>query len=160
MPDALLVLTLATALGAGLVAGAFFAFSTFVMAALGRVPAPGGIRAMQEINITVINPWFMTALFGTGAACLGVIVVALADWEDSYGPYLIAAAVLYVVGCVGVTMAFNVPRNNVLARLEPGNPGAAGVWSRYLVEWTAWNSVRTVASLAAMAALIGGIAAA
>jgi uncharacterized membrane protein len=142
------------------VAGAFFAFSTFVMAALGRVPDPEGIRAMQAINITVINPWFMTALFGTGLACLAVIVAALADWDGSYGPYLVAAGVLYVVGCIGVTMLFNVPRNNVLARLEPEGGGAAEVWRRYLVEWTAWNSVRTAASLAAMAGLIGGIAAA
>jgi len=160
MPDAVLVLTFVAALGAALVAGAFFAFSTFVMAALGRVPAPEGIRAMQEINITVINPWFMTALFGTGVACMAVVVAALADWDDSYGPYLIAAAALYIVGCIGVTMAFNVPRNNALAKLEPASAEAAGVWSSYLVEWTAWNSVRTAASLAATAALIGGIAAA
>jgi uncharacterized membrane protein len=160
MSDALFVLTLVTALGAGLVAGAFFAFSTFVMAALGRVPAPEGIRAMQEINVTVINPWFMTALFGTGAACLAVTVVAVADWDGSYGPYLIAAGILYIVGCLGVTMAFNVPRNDVLARLEPPDPDAADTWRRYVAEWTAWNSVRTVASLMAMAALIGGIAAA
>jgi uncharacterized membrane protein len=160
MPDALLVLTLVTALGAGLVAGAFFAFSTFVMAALGRVPAPEGIRAMQAINVTVINPWFMTALFGTGAACVGVIVAVLAGWDGSYGPYLVAAAVMYLVGCVGVTMAFNVPRNNVLERLDAEAHGSADTWRRYLVEWTAWNSVRTVASLAAMAALIAGIAAA
>jgi uncharacterized membrane protein len=159
MPDALLALTLLTALGAGLVAGAFFAFSTFVMAALGRVPAPEGIRAMQAINVTVINPWFMTALFGTGAASVAVIVAALTGWDGSYGPYLVAAAVLYLVGCVGVTMAFNVPRNNVLARLDPEAHGSADTWRRYLVEWTAWNSVRTVASLAAMAALIAGIAA-
>ncbi len=160
MSDALLVLTLASAVGAGLVAGAFFAFSTFVMAALGRVPAPEGIRAMQEINITVINPWFMAALFGTGATCLAVIVLALADWDGSYGPYLVAAGVLYLLGCIGVTLTFNVPRNNVLARLEPSSTEAADKWRRYLVEWTAWNSVRTVASLAATAALIGGIAAA
>jgi uncharacterized membrane protein len=159
MSDALLVLTLVTALGAGLVAGAFFAFSTFVMAALGRVPDPEGIRAMQQINITVINPWFMGALFGTAVACLAVIVVALADWEGSYGPYLVIAAALYVVGCVGVTMAFNVPRNNELAGLEPGSGEAAGFWRRYLVEWTAWNSVRTVASLVALALFICGIAA-
>jgi uncharacterized membrane protein len=160
MPEVLLVLALVSALGAGLVAGAFFAFSTFVMAALGRVPAAEGIRAMQQINITVINPWFMTALFGTGVTCLAVIVVALADWEGDYGPYLIAAGVLYIVGCLGVTMAFNVPRNNVLARLEPTDSGAADVWNRYLVEWTAWNTVRTIASLATMGGLIGGIAAA
>lgn len=160
MPDALLGLTVATSLGAGLVAGVFFAFSTFVMGALGRFPAPEGIRAMQEINITVINPWFMTALFGTGAACLAVIGVTLADWDGSYGPYLVAAGAVYLVGCIAVTMAFNVPRNNTLARLEPASAEAAGVWGRYLVEWTAWNSVRTVASLATTGGLIGGIAAA
>ena len=157
MSDALFVLTLITALGAGLVAGAFFAFSTFIMAALGRVPPPEGIRAMQQINVTVINPWFMTALFGTGLACLAIVVVALADWGD-YSPYLIAAAVTYLIGCDGVTMAFNVPRNNALARLEPESAEAESVWRRYLVEWTAWNTVRTVASLAATGLLIGGIA--
>jgi uncharacterized membrane protein len=160
MPDTLLVLTLVTALGAGLVAGAFFAFSTFIMAALGRIPGPEGIRAMQAINVTVINPWFMTALFGTGVACLAVIVAALVEWDGSYGPYLVAAAALYVIGCIGVTMAFNVPRNNALARVAPESAEAAGVWKRYLGEWTAWNSVRTVASLAAAGLLIGGIAAA
>jgi uncharacterized membrane protein len=160
MTDALLILTLATALGAGLIAGAFFAFSTFVMAALGRVPAPEGIRAMQEINITVINPWFMTALFGTGLACVALAIVALVDWDGSYGPYLLAAAALYVVGCVGVTMWFNVPRNNVLAKLDPASGEAAEIWRRYLVEWTAWNSVRTIASLAALGLFIGAITAA
>jgi uncharacterized membrane protein len=160
MADGLLVLTLATALGAALVAGAFFAFSTFVMAALGRVPAHEGIQAMQQINITVINPWFMTALFGTGAACLAVIGVALADWEGAHGPYLTAAGAIYLVGCIAVTMAFNVPRNTKLARVEPASVEAAAVWRRYLREWTAWNTVRTVASLATTAALIGGIAAA
>lgn len=159
MPDALLILTLATALGAGLVAGAFFAFSTFVMAALGRVPAAEGIRAMQQINITVINPWFMTTLFGTGATSLAVIVATLAGWDGSYSPYLVAAGALYLVGCVGATMAFNVPRTNVLARLDPEASESAETWRRYLVEWTAWNTGRTVASLAAMAALIGGVAA-
>jgi uncharacterized membrane protein len=158
MPDGLSVLTLVTALGAGLIAGAFFAFSTFVMAALGRVPAAEGVRTMQEINVTVINAWFMTALFGTGVACLAVVLAALADWDGSYGPYLLAAGPLYIVGCLGVTMVFNVPRNNALARVAPASGEAAAVWSRYLVEWTAWNSIRTVASLAAMAALIGAIA--
>jgi uncharacterized membrane protein len=160
MPDVLLVLTLVTALGAGVAAGVFFAFSNFVMKALGRVPSAEGIRAMQEINVTVINPGFMTALFGTGATCVAVIVTALADWEDSYGPYLLVSGVVYLVGCIAVTMVFNVPRNDTLAKLQPASADATGVWKRYLSEWTAWNTVRTIASLAAMATSIGGIAAA
>lgn len=159
MSDGLVILTVVTALGAAIAAGVFFAFSTFVMAALGRVPAPEGIRAMQEINITVINPWFMTALFGTGPACLAVAIAALADWDGSYGPYLLVAAALYVIGCIGVTMWFNVPRNNELARQEPEGAAAREIWRRYLVERTAWNTVRMVASLAAAGLLIGGIAA-
>ncbi|GAB4198563.1 MAG: hypothetical protein Fur006_48470 [Coleofasciculaceae cyanobacterium] len=59
------VLKLFAALGCGLVAGVFFAFSTFVMSALARLQAAQGITAMQSINITAINPPFMVALFGT-----------------------------------------------------------------------------------------------
>ncbi len=42
--------TLASALGCGLVAGVFYAFSTFVMPALKRLPPAQGIVAMQSIN--------------------------------------------------------------------------------------------------------------
>ena len=48
-----------------------------------------------------------------------------------------------------VTMWFNVPRNNKLARLTPTAPEAISVWRDYLITWTAWNHVRTIASLAA-----------
>ena len=66
------VLTLIWAVGAGLVASIFFAFSTFVMKALNRLPPAQGIAAMQFINVTVINPLFMTAFFGTRAqVCRG-----------------------------------------------------------------------------------------
>ena len=49
MPDGLLfALTLAALLGAALVAGVFYAFSTFVMGALDRRPAAEAIAAMQS----------------------------------------------------------------------------------------------------------------
>jgi uncharacterized membrane protein len=159
MPEPLLVLVLVTSLGAALAAGVFFAFSNFVMAALGRIPAAEGIRAMQTINVTVINPLFMAVLFGTGLLCLAVIVAALADWDDDYSPFLVGAGVAYLVGTVLVTMAFNVPRNNEVARQDPNTAAAEEVWGRYLREWTAWNTVRTIASAATMIALVGGIAA-
>ena len=73
------VLTFATALGCGLVAGVFFTFSTFVMPALGRLPAPQGIAAMQSINVAAITPSFMAALFGTGLACAILIGGSLMD---------------------------------------------------------------------------------
>jgi uncharacterized membrane protein len=64
------ILILGSALGSGLIAGAFFAFSSFVMGALGKLPASQGIAAMQSINVVVINPIFLGVLFGTAALAL------------------------------------------------------------------------------------------
>ena len=145
MPDATFILTLISALGSGLAAGVFFAFSTFVMPALGRLPPSQGIAAMQHINVKAINPLFMTLLFGTAATSLAAIVAALVDLGESYAPYLVGGGALYLLGTIGVTMAFNVPRNNALAQLDPSDDGAARYWARYLAEWTRWNHVRTIA---------------
>lgn len=157
MSSAILVLTLVTALGCGLAAGFFFGFSTVVMPALGQLSDAEGITAMNQINVDAVKPWLMTLLFGTAAACVATIVAGLADWGETNGPYLVAGGALYLLGAIGVTMAFNVPRNNALARVDPSDPAAAGYWTRYLAEWTRWNHVRTVAPLIASGLLIAAI---
>jgi uncharacterized membrane protein len=142
-------LTLFSALGCGLVAGVFFAFSTFVMSALGRLRPSEGIAAMQSINITVINPWFMTAFLGTAAACLFLAVSALLKWNQPGAAYLLIGSLLYLVGTLGVTMVFNVPLNDALANVKPDSVDGADLWASYLTNWTFWNHVRTIAALAA-----------
>jgi uncharacterized membrane protein len=151
--DLLVALTVVTALGCGLVAGVLFAFSSFVMKALARLPAPQGIAAMNSINVFAVTPAFMTALFGTAAACVAVILWALVDWHDSFGPYLLAGSGLYLVGTIGVTMAYNVPRNNALAAVDPDSADGASYWARYSREWTAANHLRVIAGLGAAALL-------
>lgn len=44
-------------------------------------------------------------------------------------------------------MVFNVPLNNALAAARADTPEGAGLWQRYLAEWTSWNHVRTVAPI-------------
>jgi len=149
----LLALTLVSALGCGLVAGVFFAFSTFVMPALARLPPAQGIAAMQSINITVINPLFMGALFGTAAASVFLAVTALQSWQEPGAVYLLAGSLLYVLGTVGVTIGLNVPLNNALAAVVADSAEGAQLWRHYLAKWTAWNHVRTAAALAAAAGL-------
>ena len=153
MDDTLTVLTVVTALGCGLAAGIFYAFSTAIMTALGRLPAPHGIAAMQSINIVVINPLFMGAFFGTALVCVAVAVLSAFEWEEPEVFYRLAGSALYVIGTILVTMAFNVPRNDALAAVNPDDADSAGLWRRYVVEWTAWNHVRTAAALAAAASL-------
>jgi uncharacterized membrane protein len=144
------LVTLASAVGSGLIAGSFFAFSTFVMGALGKLPPPQGIAAMQSINVVVINPWFMTTFVGTAVLCVAVAIASLVRWHDPGAAYLLAGAILYVGGTFLVTMVFNVPRNDALAKLTPSSAEAGTLWVAYLSTWTAWNHVRTAAALAAM----------
>ena len=147
-------LTLITALGCGLNAGIFFAFSSFVMKALGNLPPAQGAAAMQRINLDVINPWFMAAFMGTATTSLALIVWTILAWDVPGAPYRLAGAGLYLVGTFGVTMLFNVPLNNRLAKVDPTTEEAADLWAHYLKVWTAWNTVRTIAPLAGLAALI------
>ena len=142
------------ALGAGIMAGIFFAFSVFVMTALGRLSPPQGIAAMRSINAAILNPLFFVVFFGTALLCLLSAIAALVEWPLPQAFYLIAGSVLYLVGALLVTMQCNVPLNLALARGDAGSAEAALLWLRYLRVWTAWNHVRTVASLAAMAAFM------
>jgi uncharacterized membrane protein len=141
------------ALGCGLVAGVFFAFSTFVMSALARLQPAQGIAAMQSINITAINPLFMMALFGTAAACIFLAFSSLLRWHQPGAAYLLVGSLLYLVGTVGVTIVFNVPLNDALARVDPGSTDGASLWVSYLANWTFWNYIRTAAALAGAASL-------
>ena len=59
LDDVFSALTLCAALGCGLMAGVFFAFSAFIMKALTRLPPRDGIAAMQSMNVAVLNPWFL-----------------------------------------------------------------------------------------------------
>jgi uncharacterized membrane protein len=155
--NSLVVLTFCTALGCGLIGGVFFAFSSFVMKALARLPAPQGISAMQSINLLAVTPVFMTALFGTAAACLVLAVSAWSVWPRPGAGYLLIGSLLYVIGAALVTILFNVPRNNALAVVNPSSADGARFWPIYVSTWTMWNHVRTVAAIVAAAILIGGL---
>ena len=150
--DPRFALTFAAALGSGLMAGAFYAFSAFIMRALGLLPAREGLAAMQRINTTAVAVPFMLGFLGTALLAAATIVGAALRWRGPETPYTVAGAALYLVGCFGVTAARNVPLNNALVALDPADPASAGTWGGYLATWTAWNHVRTVAALAAAAA--------
>ncbi len=154
MDGFLFALTLFAALGCGVVAGVFFAFSTFVMKALARLPAPQGIATMQAINVAAVAPAFMAALLGTALACGALIVSSLLVWGEPFAAYLLSGGALYLIGAIGPTGVYHVPRNEALATVEPRGAGAEDRWSRYLRGWTAWNHLRFAAALAASATLV------
>ena len=152
--NVLFAVTLAATLGCGLIAGVFFAFSTFVVKALARLPASEGIAAMQSINVVVVNPVFLAVFLGTVVACIVVVIAALLRWHAPGAAFLLLGGALYVIGSFLVTALCNIPLNDALASVVPTAPESAGQWANYVANWMIWNHVRGIASLAATAALI------
>jgi uncharacterized membrane protein len=143
-------------IGSALIGGIFFAFSSFIMKALARLPASQGMAAMQSINIVVLNPVFLGVFMGTTVISLLVSMLAIRGWEMPAAPYFLAGALFYFVGTFLVTGMGNVPLNNQLAAVTVNDPAAGNIWQHYLDRWTRLNTVRTVsATVAAVMILIG-----
>ena len=145
------LVTVSAAVGAGLAGGVFFAFSTFVMSGLRKLPPSNGIAAMQSINRQAPTPAFMTLLFGTAALSVGLGVHAVTHRDQPGAVWTGVGSASYLVAIL-VTAGYHVPRNDRLAEFESSSREAAAYWSTYLSQWISANHVRTVAcTLAAVA---------
>ncbi|MEM9066506.1 MAG: anthrone oxygenase family protein [Planctomycetota bacterium] len=152
-------------LGSGLIAGAFFAFSSFVMGALAKLGPERGAEAMRSINIVVINPLFLGVFMGTTILSLVLVALSLLSMVGIVGVSPVTGAIwyaagggLYFVGTFLVTGLGNVPLNNELAKSTPGTEEDKRVWAKYLSRWTRLNTIRTIAALAAVGAIAWGLA--
>lgn len=154
-----LLIELLVTLGAGLIAGTFFCFSSFVMPALAKLEPTQGVAAMQKINITVINPLFMAVLFGT-AILFAVQAFLACRWGiDTVSMLWLVAATLYVFATIGITLFCNVPLNDQLAGIAMHNTSDLAFWHHYVEKWTLWNGLRGMAAAAACTASIYAISA-
>jgi uncharacterized membrane protein len=90
----------------------------------------------------------MAAFFGTALLCLPILALAWMQTDGTPRLLLIAASLVYLIGCIVVTGTGNVPLNEQLARLTSNvNEEAFSLWSHYLSRWTFWNHVRTMACI-------------
>ncbi|CAB3770278.1 membrane protein [Burkholderia sp. MSh2] len=153
------VLLWGSAVGCGLMAGVYFAFSTFVMTSLARIAPHAGMAAMNAINVDIVRSPFMPLFLVTTLMALALIAVALFDRDRPGAMAAVAGGMLYVVGMFAVTMAVNVPLNDALAAADASTVQGAALWARYVHDWTMWNHVRTIASAAACVSFIVAIAA-
>ncbi|MDH5258575.1 MAG: DUF1772 domain-containing protein [Gammaproteobacteria bacterium] len=142
-------LSLLTGVGSVVMAGVFFAFSSFVMTALGNIQTSEGIRAMQRINIDVFSWSFAFLFFGVPIAAFVLGVYSIFNLSDPKALYYLMGSVIYLVGSFVVTGLGNVPLNNMLARIDSEASSAIDDWQKFIVTWTRWNHVRTGASLIA-----------
>ncbi|MDR8728136.1 hypothetical protein FEQ05_02247 [Burkholderia pseudomultivorans] len=108
-----------SAIGCGLMAGVYFAFSTFVMTSLARIAPAAGVAAMNAINVEIVRSPFMPLFLGTTLSALALAVIALVGRAQPGAMAIVVGAALYVLGMFAVTMAVNVPLNDALASADP-----------------------------------------
>lgn len=88
------------------------------------------------------------AFFGTPLLLLATAFVALTSKKRRAALFFGSGGLLYVLGAMTPTMAFNVPLNETLAMVETPLAAARahGVWRDYSVPWQLWNALRAVAA--------------
>jgi uncharacterized membrane protein len=145
-----------SAIGCGLVAGLFFAFSTFILQAFDRLGPERAAEAMNAINARIVRSLFMPLFLGTTLTSAALAAAGLSRAGAPGGGMMLAGGAIYAIGMFGVTMAFNVPLNNALAAARGAD--VARTWPHYFRRWTLWNHIRTLASTLGCALFIAAIA--
>jgi len=140
-------------------AGVFLAFSDFIMRSLAKTGGAGGVDAMQVINREVFHWVFMTLFLGLVPVSLVIVGYTLSNLGGPTGILMALAGLIYLFGCFGVTLFFNVPMNEALAGMELSDSVTEDYWSQtYVPRWTFWNTARTLACAVSAALLLLGVA--
>jgi uncharacterized membrane protein len=140
------VLLTTTVVLVGLSAGFFVTYQISVMPGLARTEDLVFVQSMQGINAAVRSVPFAVIFFGPLPLLIASAVATVR--RRGMAALLLAAALLYGCGLLGVTFAGNVPLNEMLAiRLDPADASAAR--AAYEEPWNRLNAIRTGCVLAA-----------
>lgn len=131
-----------------LIAGLFYAYSCSVVLGLGKLSDAEYLKSMQNINREILNPVFFLSFMGT--AILLPVTTFLFRGQQPAFIFLLLASVAYLIGVFGVTVAGNVPLNNLLDQFDiPGSSAEAIKKMRENFEgrWNLLNHIRAVFSV-------------
>jgi uncharacterized membrane protein len=137
----------------GLNAGLLYAYQVSVIPAFKTLADKDYIASMQAINAAIQNPVFVPLFLGAG------LFLPLGAYLEHKTPgsarfrLLVAAALLYIVGALGITFAANVPLNDTLAQFSLQSATvqqAAAARTAFENPWNTWHLIRTLASIGAL----------
>ncbi|MET3528966.1 DUF1772 domain-containing protein [Chryseobacterium flavum] len=150
------LLLIITAVLTALVAGLFYAYSCSVVLGLGKLPDAEYLKAMQHINREILNPVFFMSFMGT--AILLPLSVFILRGDQPVFILLLAAALTYLIGVFGVTIAGNVPLNDMLDKFDVAGSTAEAIKQMresFENRWNLLNNIRSVFSLISIILVIG-----
>ncbi|MFF4561052.1 DUF1772 domain-containing protein [Streptomyces sp. NPDC001435] len=129
----------------GLIAGVFYIFACAVMPALHRSGDRVYVEVMRNINDVIQNPVFFLSFMGA------LVLTGVSAWQlrhASCARWVWAGLAAYALTFL-VTIAFNIPLNDALARTGD----ASDLRDRFESAWVAWNAVRALLSTVALGCL-------
>ena len=153
------VILVITATCTALIAGLLYAYSCSVIPGLKPLPDTEYIATMQSINKAIQNPVFFISFMGT------LVLLPITTYMHYSQPlsqrfcFLLAGAVVYIIGVFGVTVFGNVPLNNTLEKFDLLHSSAESIrLQRVQFEgpWISWHTIRTIASVIALILVITG----
>jgi uncharacterized membrane protein len=146
MKMATLVLII-TAVLTALIGGLFYAYSCSVVLGLGKLSDIEYLKAMQHINREILNPVFFMSFMGT--AILLPVSAFLFRGQPPF-IFLLLATLAYLTGVFGVTVAGNVPMNDVLDKFDISNATTEAIKQmrdNFENRWNFLNHIRTAFSV-------------
>ena len=152
-----LVMILTTLLVA-LIAGLMFGYACSVNLGLRKLTDVDYLRAMQEINRAILNPWFLICFVGPLALYPASAWLAYrSDGVNMLFGLICVSGAIYLFGVVIVTGSQNVPLNDVLDKVVlNGSSGETVAQYRKAFEgpWNRFHMVRTIASIISLAMML------
>lgn len=141
----------------GLLAGLFFGFQCSIINGLGALGNKEYLLSFQSINRVILNPVFLLSFMGPVIVLPITCYVNYKIGGNDLFPYLLASTIIYLVAVFGITMACNVPLNNMLDGFNIQSATDTQLQEMRLqfeVDWNKWHLVRTIASIIAFIVLI------
>lgn len=148
------ILLILAATTTALMAGLFYSWSVSVMPGLARINDKSFVDAMSAMNKAILNPLFLIPFMGTAFL---LPVVAWMHYTTPVTPkfwLLLAAAITYIAGVIAVTMAGNVPLNNMLAAFSTEGASAQEIARQRTAFEGAWNRLNHIRTWFALLSVI------
>lgn len=148
------IILLIAALCIALMAGLFYNWTTAIIPGLQKLPDKEYLSAMQSFNRSIQNPLFFASFFGAA------IFLPFASYQFykipvSTGFYLLlAAALLYWGGVMAVTIAGNIPLNNMLDKHSLANTSPEELSTLRRVFENKWNNLNTIRTVSSFISLL------
>nr|BBH87802.1 membrane protein [Thermosporothrix sp. COM3] len=136
----------------GLCAGVFFAFPVAIVPALRAMEATQHIKMMIAINKKIENPIFLFCFF---SPAIILPIAAFLLREDPAFWLLVIAAILHIVGSIGITALGNIPINKQVETIDLTTTPAAEIEqqrTRYQGPNSRWMQLHALRTLAAIVA--------